>query len=99
VREAQTALINDLMKSNITTGPAIVVGLTVLRPIVVPAAARIAKPVPESAIKAGIIVLEKGRETLARLGEITEEICAEAGPSSTRRPNRPQGAGASPGDD
>lgn len=69
---------NDLIKGNIVTGLAVGVGAAVLAPVVVPAVARIGKPVAKMVIKTGILAYERGRETLAELGEAAEDMVAEA---------------------
>jgi hypothetical protein len=72
------ALFDDMLKSNVFTGLAIGVGATVLGPVLLPAAARVAKPMAKSVLKAGLIAFERGRETIAELGEVAEDILAEA---------------------
>lgn len=72
------ALFGDSTKSNVLTGLAIGIGATVLGPVLLPAAARIARPVAKSMIKAGIVAYERGRESIAVAGEVTEDIVAEA---------------------
>jgi hypothetical protein len=64
--------------TNLWRGLAIGLGATILGPIVLPAAARMAKPLAKSMIKAGILAYERGRETMAELGEVAEDIVAEA---------------------
>lgn len=89
------ALLNR--NSNVWTGLAIVVGATVLGPILLPAAARIAKPMAKSMVKAGILAYERGRETLAELGEVAEDIVAEAQAELAEESTRPaESAGAAP---
>ena len=72
------ALLDDLFKFNIGTGLLIGIGAAVLAPILVPVAATIAKPLAKAAIKGGLIILEKGRETMAEMGEVAEDLIAEA---------------------
>ena len=72
------ALLDELLKRNVITGLAIGIGVTVLGPILLPPLVRVAKPAAKAAIKSGLVLLEKGRETLAELGEMTEDIVAEA---------------------
>jgi hypothetical protein len=72
------ALFNGLFKSNIVTGLAVGIGAAVLGPVVVPAVARAAKPVAKAAIKGGLMLYVRGRETLAELGEVAEDVYAEA---------------------
>ena len=71
-------LFDNGLKGNILTGLAIGVGAAVLAPAVVPALANVAKPLIKAAIKTGIIMLEKGKETAAELSEVFEDIVAEA---------------------
>lgn len=47
-------------------------------PIVLPAAARIARPAAKALVKAGIVLYQRGYETAAELGEVAEDILAEA---------------------
>lgn len=72
------ALLDELLKRNVITGLAIGVGVAVLGPILLPPLARAAKPAAKAAIKSGLLMVEKGRETLAELGEMTEDLVAEA---------------------
>jgi hypothetical protein len=46
--------------------------------VVIPLFANIAKPLAKAAIKGGIQLYERGKETLAEVAEITEDIVAEA---------------------
>jgi hypothetical protein len=61
----------------VVTGLAIGVGAAILAPVVVPIVAGIARPLAKSAIKTGIILYEKGRETGAELMEVMEDLVAE----------------------
>ena len=70
--------IEDVFKGNVATGLVIGVGVAVLAPVLAPLVAAVAKPVAKSVIKAGIIFYEKGRETAAELGEVFEDLVAEA---------------------
>jgi hypothetical protein len=72
------ALFNGLLKSNVVTGLAVGIGAAVLAPTVVPAVARAAKPVAKAAIKGGLILYVRSREMLAELGEVAEDVYAEA---------------------
>lgn len=72
------ALLDELLKRNVITGLAIGIGVTVLGPILLPPLVRATKPAAKAAIKSGLVLLEKGRETLAELAEMTEDIVAEA---------------------
>lgn len=72
------ALTDDLVKSDLAKGLAIGVGAALLTPVVLPALATIARPAARAAIKAGIIVYEKSREALAEVGEVLDDLVAEA---------------------
>ncbi|MDC4206547.1 MAG: DUF5132 domain-containing protein [Candidatus Manganitrophus sp.] len=71
-------LFENGFKGNILTGLAIGIGATILAPIVVPVVAAIAKPLAKAAIKGGVLFYEKGRETVAEVGEVVEDLVAEA---------------------
>jgi hypothetical protein len=70
--------IDDLFKGNIATGLAIGIGAAILTPVIVPLISSVGKPLAKSAIKAGILVFEKSRETFAELGEVMDDLIAEA---------------------
>ena len=72
------ALWDDVFKGNVVTGLAIGIGAAVLGPVVLPVIAGAAKPLVKAAIKGGIVLYEKGRETVAEVGEVLEDIVAEA---------------------
>ncbi|MFY9268289.1 MAG: DUF5132 domain-containing protein [Candidatus Manganitrophaceae bacterium] len=72
------ALFENGFKGNILTGLAIGLGATILAPVVVPVVAAIAKPLAKAAIKGGVLLYEKGRETVAEVGEVVEDLVAEA---------------------
>jgi hypothetical protein len=40
--------------------------------------ASVAKPVAKAAIKGGLVLFEKGKETFAEMGEVVEDLVAEA---------------------
>ncbi|MGC2064510.1 MAG: DUF5132 domain-containing protein [Thermodesulfovibrionales bacterium] len=71
-------LVDDVFKGNIGAGLAIGIGAAVLGPIVLPILAGAAKPIAKAAIKGGLALFEKGKETAAELGEVLEDIVAEA---------------------
>jgi hypothetical protein len=71
-------VVGDVFKGNIVMGLAIGVGAAVLGPVVLPVLAQAAKPLAKAAIKAGMVLYEKGKETVAELGEVVEDIVAEA---------------------
>jgi hypothetical protein len=69
---------DDLVKGNVVTGLAIGIGVAVLAPVVIPIVASAAKPLTKAAIKGGLALYESGRETLADVGEVLEDLVAEA---------------------
>jgi hypothetical protein len=48
-----------------------------LAPIITPSLARLARPATKSAIKAGLAIYQRGRETAAELRETIEDVTAE----------------------
>lgn len=72
------ALLDDILKGDAGKGLAIGLGAALLAPVALAAMAGIARPLARAAIKSGIIVYEKGRETLAEFGEVMEDLAAEA---------------------
>ncbi len=72
------ALFDNGLKGNILSGLAIGIGAAVLAPAVMPVVASVMKPLAKAAIKGGIMLYEKGRETVAEVSEIVEDIVAEA---------------------
>ena len=61
-------------------GAALAVGAAaaVLTPILLPVLVRSARPLARQAVKAGLIIYEKGRETLAEVEETFDDLIAEA---------------------
>lgn len=72
------ALFDNGFKGNILGGLAVGIGVAILAPVVVPILASVAKPLAKAVIKGGIMLYEKGRETIAEVSEIAEDIVAEA---------------------
>ena len=48
-----------------------------LAPVVLPAVARVARPAAKGVVKAGLIMVTRGRETIAELTEMAEDMLAE----------------------
>jgi hypothetical protein len=71
-------LFDNGLKGNVVTGLAIGIGAVVLGPVVLPALAGVAKPLLKAAIKSGLMLYEKGKETAAELSEVVEDVVAEA---------------------
>jgi hypothetical protein len=70
--------IQDMFKGNIAMGLAVGLVAAVLIPVALPVIARAARPLAKAAIKSGLIVYEKGRESFAELSEVVEDMVAEA---------------------
>jgi CO dehydrogenase/acetyl-CoA synthase alpha subunit len=70
-------LLKDSLKTTVG-GLAIGIGAAVLAPIVVPILASIAKPLTKAVIKEGLILYDKGKESVAEAKETIEDLMAEA---------------------
>ncbi len=70
--------IDDIFKSGLGGGLAVVVGAAILGPVVVPALARAVKPVIKGAIKGGVIAYGWSREGLEEAREYLEDTYHEA---------------------
>jgi hypothetical protein len=69
--------VDDLAKNDLARGIAIGVGAAVLIPMAAVALAPYLKPAARTAIKLGILALEKAREAAAELAETLEDVTAE----------------------
>jgi hypothetical protein len=69
--------LEDLAKSDLTRGIAIGLGAAVLIPIAAVVLAPYLKPAARTALKFGILGLEKAREAAASLAETLEDMNAE----------------------
>lgn len=76
-RRCNMALFDDILKGNVVTGLAIGIGAAVLAPVMLPILAGVAKPLAKAAIKGGLILYEKGKEAVAEVGEMVEDVVAE----------------------
>lgn len=70
--------IQDMFKNGAGTGLLIALAAVVLVPVALPVVARASKPFAKAVIKSGMIVYEKGREAVAELTEVVEDVVAEA---------------------
>ena len=70
--------IEDFFKSDVGKGLALGIGAAILAPVILPMVAQAARPLARAAIKSGIILYGKGREAIAELGEVVEDLMAEA---------------------
>lgn len=65
-------------KNGFYIGLAVGVGAVLLAPVAAAALSGVGRPAARAAIKAGLMMWDKGRETAAELGEILEDLVAEA---------------------
>ncbi len=72
------ALFNNLLKPELAVGIAVGAAAVALAPVVLPAVATAARPLARTAIKAGIILFEQGREAWAEGDEFLDDLIAEA---------------------
>ncbi|MGD8497585.1 MAG: DUF5132 domain-containing protein [Chromatiales bacterium] len=66
------------MNGDTAKGVAIGVGIALLAPVALAGLAGVGRPAARAAVKAGLLMYEKGLETAAELGEILEDLMAEA---------------------
>lgn len=72
------SLVDDLFKGDTGKGLAIGLGAAILAPVALAVLSGAGRPLARAAIKSGILVYEKGRETVAEFGEVMEDLAAEA---------------------
>jgi hypothetical protein len=102
--ERDMAVFDTILRKNVLTGLAIGIGAVWLAPLVLPAAARAARPLAKAAIKGGFALYGRGREALAEVAEVAEdtyaEACAEMAEEGTAEPAEatpePPAAGSAP---
>lgn len=70
--------IEDIFEEAGVPGVAAGIGALVLAPLLIPAVAKIGKPVAKAAIKTGIVLYEKTKGAIAEAGEVFEDMVAEA---------------------
>ena len=68
----------DLAENLGVPGIAAGIGAVVLAPLLIPAVAKVGKPIAKSAIKGGIVAYEKAKGIVAEAGEVLEDLVAEA---------------------
>lgn len=69
---------NPFNSSDKLKGFATGVGVSLITPLVLTALATVARPAARAAIKAGLVLYERGREKVAEAGEVIEDLVAEA---------------------
>jgi hypothetical protein len=70
--------VEDLFEDVGTPGIIAGIGAVVLAPVMIPAIAKIAKPIAKTALKSGIMLYEKSKAAVAEAGEVFEDLVAEA---------------------
>jgi len=65
------------MKHQAVKNLAIGLGISILVPVAVNLLGPIARPLARSSLKACILAYEKGRETVAEIGEVIDDLVAE----------------------
>ncbi len=100
------SLLSNGMRGNLMTGLGIGLGASILAPAVVPLVGAVIRPLAKAAIKGGLILYERGREMVAEMGEVAEDLAAEAkaelapeaeeeaGEAKPERPSRRRRGGA-----
>lgn len=86
----------DVFKNNIVAGVGLAIAAAVLAPIVLPVAARVGRPLAKSLVRGGMLLYEKGRETLAVAGESVEDIMAEIRAEHSAAAAAPDGTAVTP---
>jgi len=66
-----------IMNSNVAVGVGVAAAATILAPVLLPVLVGAGRPLAKSLIKGGLMLYEKGRETVAVAGEAAEDMIAE----------------------
>jgi hypothetical protein len=69
---------DGILGNGLTTGLLAGLGAAILAPALFPAVATAAKPLVKGVIKVGVTLYEKGNEAIAEVGEVLEDLVAEA---------------------
>lgn len=83
-------------KSNLAVAVTAALAATVLAPVLVPIITAAGRPLAKSLLKGGVILYEKGRETVAGAGEVMEDLIAEVRSELEQQPRTAAGAAAQP---
>ncbi len=70
--------IEDLFEDVGTPGIVTGIGALVLAPLLIPAVAKVGKPIAKTALKSGITLYQKAKGALVEAGEVFEDLVAEA---------------------
>jgi hypothetical protein len=71
-------VVENLVEEMGVPGIAAGVGAVLLAPLLIPAVAKVGKPLAKAAIKSGITLYEKSKGVFAEAGEVFEDLVAEA---------------------
>lgn len=72
------AFYDELLKSEAGRGALIGLGVALAAPVVLSVLGGVARPLARATIKTGIIAYEKSREAMAEVGEVLDDLVAEA---------------------
>ena len=72
------AFFDEAFKGNIGSGLAVGIGVAVVAPLLAPVIGGVVRPLAKTAIRAGLLAVDAGREGLARLEEAAGDMAAEA---------------------
>lgn len=72
------AQFDEFFNQDTAKGLAIGIGAAVLAPVALSVLSGFGRPAARAAIKSGIILYERSRETLAEVGEVFDDLVAEA---------------------
>ena len=72
------AFFGETFKGNIGPGLAVGIGVAVVAPLLAPVIGGVVRPLARTAVKAGLLAVDAGREGLARLEEAIGDMAAEA---------------------
>jgi galactitol-specific phosphotransferase system IIC component len=65
-------------KGDIVSGLAIGLGSAIVAPLVIPALSKTVRPLMKAAIKGGLVLWKTGKEKLAEVCELADDLLAEA---------------------
>jgi hypothetical protein len=83
-----------IFKNNLAIGITAALAATILAPVLVPIITVAGRPLAKSLVKGGVLLYEKGRETVAGAGEVMEDMIAEVRSEMEQRPGTATGAAA-----
>jgi Protein of unknown function (DUF5132) len=68
----------DLLKGSGLTGLIVGIGVVLLSPILPPVVREVIRPAAKAVIRSGLVLYEQGRVAVAEVGEMAEDVYAEA---------------------